>query len=1185
MAYTGSPLDLGLAKTANAANWYDSALYSNIVDIDYKSQTIQNAGTYQVKLTIKSDKNYVWSDSNGISDKERTINFVVNPAKITIQNGKQSELENGYEYVYHTDGHSKHALCFPKPADGGIYNKNYINLNAVGGDDENNVKIYYHIETHAEKDHQNFVDNLLPSLKDSVKTLPDNNDAKTGWAEYTEGDSTLNVNDVQGYCVFYKVTAPNHETLYGYFSVHIITEILTIDTSSSNLNSSEIQYGSKDVPYKQADLKKLAEAIITSVKDQNNEERYKDMPEGSGLDKSKFIFYLKRTDDGSDKVINTTEDEVTGSSHWDAGKYELYVKYVDGDNSQFISFNWSGTRPVLTISPKSVTLTWKGNASWETDKAKASETVADSMDEFSWVYDGDPHCPTATYQNISDSEETLTITGDYKNADSYTATAPDVANYTFTNKTRQFKIVKAKNGWQDGKGYENRQWSIGATPTEEFIPTDIFGNKATVSYWKKYEEDSNTFSEQYFGDFTDIKEPTIIYVKVSAVSSDGNKNYDAIVVKAEIHIIECIAHQPSDVIQHDASGHWQVCKFCNTKLGDTQPHTSKSYLSDESQHWQICETCHEEFGRDSHVAKVGDNALGHDPDQHWNICATCNEEYNKVGHTFDNAGNVTKQPKCNEFGEQEFSCECGEKDPVLHQVAKTEHNYSEDWVTSEGSSQHWHECSVCHDKKEFTDHVYSEAGQITQEADCTTAGKREYKCICGAIQEREIAAKGHTAKEGWQSDGTQHWQVCATCSEIIEESRKNHSWGELVPEVQPTCTKSGHTEYYKCSECQKLKDGYKDEDIDPIPHTFGADKVRTEPTCTKQGSETGTCELCHNKVTNIIPATGHSYAEKIEREATCSLEGSKIEECTSCHEMKPDSRVSIPKTAHTYAEKIETAATCTAPGSKIEECTACHEMKPDSRTSIPMLDHSYGSWNTVLAASCSAEGKEERTCASCGGKEERALQRLAHTMQHHDEKAATETAAGNIDYYECSKCHKFFGDANGGTELSATDIVIPALGLGNGNGMDTGSGSGGDEGFFQKNWWWIVLIVAAVLLVMMLIFFISSSISRRRERERERERDRQLETLLKMQMMHYGFGGGMGGYQNSAENDMAFAEKQQPAQLPYTQEMIDVAVAAAMSAMQRMNAEKPEDQTPPPDDGGNGGGFDDDFGFYDEYKP
>ena len=51
-----------------------------------------------------------------------------------------------------------------------------------------------------------------------------------------------------------------------------------------------------------------------------------------------------------------------------------------------------------------------------------------------------------------------------------------------------------------------------------------------------------------------------------------------------------------------------------------------------------------------------------------------------------------------------------------------------------------------------------------------------------------------------------------------------------------------------------------------------------------------------------------------------------------------------------------------------------------------------------------------------------------HSLTLVEAKAATCTAAGNEAYYKCSKCPKYFADANATTEITLADTVIPATG-------------------------------------------------------------------------------------------------------------------------------------------------------------
>jgi hypothetical protein len=61
------------------------------------------------------------------------------------------------------------------------------------------------------------------------------------------------------------------------------------------------------------------------------------------------------------------------------------------------------------------------------------------------------------------------------------------------------------------------------------------------------------------------------------------------------------------------------------------------------------------------------------------------------------------------------------------------------------------------------------------------------------------------------------------------------------------------------------------------------------------------------------------------------------------------------------------------------------------------------------------------------------IQTHTHTMTHVAAVAATCAAAGNIEYWYCADCGKYFSDANGNTEITLESTVIAALGHNWGN--------------------------------------------------------------------------------------------------------------------------------------------------------
>lgn len=130
--------------------------------------------------------------------------------------------------------------------------------------------------------------------------------------------------------------------------------------------------------------------------------------------------------------------------------------------------------------------------------------------------------------------------------------------------------------------------------------------------------------------------------------------------------------------------------------------------------------------------------------------------------------------------------------------------------------------------------------------------------------------------------------------------------------------------------------------------------------------------------------------------------------------------------AHRFGEwKVTVAATCTKDGVSRRICSICGavEEKP-----VPATGHNFGAWTVTKAATCTESGISTRKCSVCSTEETMIVPSLGHSMTATAGKAATCTEAGNSAYWTCSRCHKFFSDAAGKTEIAQDSWVIAALG-------------------------------------------------------------------------------------------------------------------------------------------------------------
>lgn len=130
--------------------------------------------------------------------------------------------------------------------------------------------------------------------------------------------------------------------------------------------------------------------------------------------------------------------------------------------------------------------------------------------------------------------------------------------------------------------------------------------------------------------------------------------------------------------------------------------------------------------------------------------------------------------------------------------------------------------------------------------------------------------------------------------------------------------------------------------------------------------------------------------------------------------------------AHRFGEwQVTVAATCTKDGVSRRICSICGvvEEKP-----VPATGHKFSAWTVTKAATCTESGISTRKCSVCGTKETMIVPSLGHSMTATAGKAATCTEAGNSAYWTCSRCHKYFSDAAGKTEIAKDSWIINALG-------------------------------------------------------------------------------------------------------------------------------------------------------------
>ena len=242
-----------------------------------------------------------------------------------------------------------------------------------------------------------------------------------------------------------------------------------------------------------------------------------------------------------------------------------------------------------------------------------------------------------------------------------------------------------------------------------------------------------------------------------------------------------------------------------------------------------------------HADRPGDvsNEWKTDKDNHWNVYG-CGTIMNKAAHTWD-AGVETTPATCTKAGVKTYTCDVC-KATKTEPIPVIAHQY--EWKHDE--TNHWQECSVCHDIIDKAEHTYA-SHKCEDTATCTKAG-------CGYVK----PAGQHSWNDGevttpatCTTDGVKTY-TCKVCSETKTEPIKasGHSLTK-VEAVAATCTEGGNNEYYTCSVCKKVFKADKitettvaDETLAALGHKLTKTEAKAA-TCTESGnSEYYTCGNC-----------------------------------------------------------------------------------------------------------------------------------------------------------------------------------------------------------------------------------------------------------------------------------------------------------------------------------------------------
>ena len=328
-------------------------------------------------------------------------------------------------------------------------------------------------------------------------------------------------------------------------------------------------------------------------------------------------------------------------------------------------------------------------------------------------------------------------------------------------------------------------------------------------------------------------------------------------------------------------------------------------------------------------------------------------------------------------------------------------------------------------------HNYKMTGETP--ATCTKAGVKTYTCtVCNDKKTETLAALEHS-----YGKPTYAWNGINCTAERVCSRDSSHKETETVTAAvettrAATCTLEELSTYTAVFTNTAFNHQKKENVVtaNKLGHDYAVDFTEDKPaTCTENGSKSRHCSRCDAKTdVTAIPATGHTPVIDAAVAPTCTQTGlTEGKHCPVCNTVLVKQTI-VEKLPHRWDEGLETKApTCTEAGVKTFTCSQCHNTKTEP---ISALGHDWGEWEVKTPATEEMDGSKTRTCQrDSNHTETQTIPKLNHThnMEYHpavDADCGTGTD-GNIEYWVCSGCGKFFRDAGGRDEITREDTVIP----------------------------------------------------------------------------------------------------------------------------------------------------------------
>ena len=471
------------------------------------------------------------------------------------------------------------------------------------------------------------------------------------------------------------------------------------------------------------------------------------------------------------------------------------------------------------------------------------------------------------------------------------------------------------------------------------------------------------------------------------------------------------------------------CSTCNheiergTSIAKNAHNPASVWTTDETDHWKECQTvgcgniidkAHHSGGEATCVNKA--------------ICEVCKIEYGDVDATNHKHTEVrgAKDATCCEKGYtgDTYCTDCNALISSGAEIPATGNHTDVDGKWESDGENHWHTCyfgtkfdvtahtggeatcvnkAICEVCKieygdvDATNHKNTEIRGATDPTCCEAGYTGDKWCTdCNTKIESgsEISSTGnHTDVDGkWESDGTNHWHTCYFGTKFDITA---HNGGEATCKSPAGCSECGHS--------------YGPLDANNHKGTTYL-KNQKEATCFEEGYTGDTyCSDCNEKI-----ADGQSIAKNAHNPASVwtTNEHDHWKECQTvgCGNV-------IDKAAHSGGEATcVSKAVCEVCKAQYGDVDATNHKHTEIRDAKPATEQEKGYTGDIWCIDCNkkiATGSE--------------IAVLEHKLTLVEAKDATVTEQGNIKYYYCENCGKYFADVAGAKEISLSETVIKKL--------------------------------------------------------------------------------------------------------------------------------------------------------------